>query len=137
MPNKSPLPTGMCPTVSPQPLCFDPAAGLDVRLLRNPMKKFLSTIMFLLVGISIGCIYSEFRRPSYPRDWDQIRIGMTLENCKEELFGHGFTDITKGEPPTYWCKEGLGDKHWDLVIECDRDLKVTTIRKSFRDDRLG
>jgi len=32
MANKSPLPTGISTTVSPQPLRFRPAAGLDVRL---------------------------------------------------------------------------------------------------------
>ncbi len=58
----------------------------------------------------------------------------------KELPGHAFSSIgikEKGEPPTYWCKQGLGARHWDLVIQCDWDSKVTTIDKRFRDDRLG
>jgi len=94
----------------------------------------------LLAGFAVGSLYGEFKRPPYPSDWDRIAIGRTLEKCMKELPGYGFSSIgclEKGEPPTYWCKQGLGARHWDLIIECDKDSKVATIEKKFRDDRLG
>jgi hypothetical protein len=104
------------------------------------MKRILSTIALLIAAFAVGFLYSEFKRPPYPPDWDRVAIGRNLEKCMKDLPGYGFTSIgclDKGEPPTYWCKEGLGHRHWDLVIECDRDMNVTTIRRSYRDDRLG
>lgn len=104
------------------------------------MKSLLSSIGLLLAGLAIGVFYGEFKRPPYPPDWDRIHIGMNLEDCVKQLPGlelSSIGQIDKDEPPTYWSKQGLGARHWDLVIVCDQNSKVVSIEKSFRDDRLG
>ena len=52
MPNKSPLPTGISSTVSPQPLRFRPAAGLDVRAMQ--MKSTILILFVLLTACTPG-----------------------------------------------------------------------------------
>ena len=104
------------------------------------MKRLLSSIGLLLAGLAIGYLYCEFKRPPYPRDWDRIHIGMNLEDCMKQLPGSKLSSIgqiDKDESPTYWSKQGLGPRHWDLVIVCDHNSKVVSIERSFRDDRLG
>jgi len=52
-PNKSPLPTGISSTVSPQPLRFRPAAGLDVRSIMKGVQ-FLAIIVCFLFTLAIA-----------------------------------------------------------------------------------
>ena len=98
MPNKSPLPTGISTTVSPQPLRFRPAAGLDGRINTNKPEitnshKYMRTIFTLLLfgglmhhhaaeGQATPPLVSSAEVPPKLSTYEQINSNVSPENIK-------------------------------------------------------
>ena len=83
--NKSPLPTGISTTASPQPLRFRPAAGLGVRQRRMIMK---TTIIALLSCIGLMTLHAA-DEPFIPTALNailpKIHAGMTIPEVEAAL----------------------------------------------------